>query len=49
MLRWDHVNFLLGLASNEDPPDLHFTSSWDYSLSHHAHLAKSWELIKGSF
>jgi hypothetical protein len=29
-LRWSLTNFLPGLASNCEPPDLHLCSSWDY-------------------
>jgi hypothetical protein len=29
-LRWGLINFLPGLASNFDPPNVHLPSKWDY-------------------
>jgi hypothetical protein len=48
LLRWGFPSFLPGLASNHNPPDLRFPSSWDYRRDplapKHSHfLRKKWK------
>jgi hypothetical protein len=38
LLRWGLTNFLPGLASDHDSPDLHLSHSWYYNVRHQAWL-----------